>query len=121
MLILRCVPGQTFGTALEDARRRDFTTNSMFFNINRGVIEDLTEVGFKDLQDGLLRTPLPPQTTFHDDPLRVMRAVRFAGRFGFALHPDITAAIANPDVQVSSCLVAVDLFWRPSSALFLWS
>lgn len=40
----------------------------------------------KDLRDGIIRTPLPPMVTFHDDPLRLLRAVRFAARFGFTLH-----------------------------------
>lgn len=51
--------------------------------------------GVDDLRDGIIRTPLPPMTTFQDDPLRVLRAVRFAARFGFTLH----------DVRVLSCLV----------------
>lgn len=42
--------------------------------------------GLDDLRDGIIRTPLPPITTFQDDPLRVLRAVRFAARFGFTLH-----------------------------------
>lgn len=42
--------------------------------------------GVDDLRDGIIRTPLPPMTTFQDDPLRVLRAVRFAARFGFTLH-----------------------------------
>jgi hypothetical protein len=61
--------------------------------------------GYSDLRAGLLRTPLPPVTTFHDDPLRIMRAIRFGSRFGFTLHPDIVAAIANADVQVVISLV----------------
>jgi tRNA nucleotidyltransferase/poly(A) polymerase len=47
-----------FGTATEDAFGRDFTINSMFFNINESKIEDLTGKGFSDLQNGILRTPI---------------------------------------------------------------
>lgn len=99
---------QRFGTAEEDASRRDFTINAMFYNVNRRVIEDLTGCGYTDLMAGLLRTPLPPLTTFRDDPLRVMRAVRFASRFGFALHDDILKAVGDEGIQVTCVRVLSD-------------
>ena len=49
-----------------DALRRDFTINSMFYNINAGAVEDLTGKGMDDLRAGILRTPLPPMETFLD-------------------------------------------------------
>ncbi|KXZ51705.1 hypothetical protein GPECTOR_11g154 [Gonium pectorale] len=95
------IPTMTFGTAEQDALRRDFTINALFYNITAGgVVEDLTGRGLQDLRDGLIRTPLPPMETFLDDPLRVLRAVRFGTRFGFRLHPDILEAAASEKLAV---------------------
>ncbi|GFR42511.1 hypothetical protein Agub_g3403 [Astrephomene gubernaculifera] len=96
------IPTMTFGTPEQDALRRDFTINALFYNITAGgVVEDLTGKGLQDLRDGLIRTPLPPLETFLDDPLRVLRAVRFGTRFGFRLHPDILEAAASEQVRVA--------------------
>ncbi len=92
---------QTFGTPLEDALRRDFTINSMFYNVNDEVIEDYTGQGYSDLQSGLLRTPLEPLTTMLDDPLRALRAVRFASRYAFDLAPDLLHCMACEEVQAA--------------------
>lgn len=56
----------TFGTPEQDALRRDFTINSLFYNINEGVVEDLTGRGIADMKQGIIRTPLPPRETFLD-------------------------------------------------------
>eukprot|EP01047_Picozoa_sp_COSAG01_P104808 COSAG01_NODE_34089_length_553_cov_4.048458_2_plen_57_part_01 len=53
----------------------------------QGCVEDLTRRGLQDLSDGLARTPLEPSQTFTDDPLRVLRAVRFASRFDLVVDP----------------------------------
>lgn len=66
------------GTPLQDALRRDLTINSMFYNLKTGEIEDLTGKGLEDLKSGTARTPLEPLQTFIDDPLRVLRTIRFA-------------------------------------------
>jgi len=92
---------QSFGTPLEDALRRDFTINSMFYNVNDEVIEDYTGQGYIDLQSGLLRTPLEPLTTLLDDPLRALRAVRFASRYAFDLAPDLLHCMACDEVQAA--------------------
>ena len=60
------IPEMTFGTPEQDALRRDFTFNSMFYNINTGEVEDFTGRGKQDLADGIVRTPLQPQETFTD-------------------------------------------------------
>lgn len=83
------IPTMQFGTPEEDAYRRDFTINSLFYNIMTNSIEDLTNQGLQDLQAGLIRTPLPALTTFTDDPLRLLRAVRFASRYNFTLDAEI--------------------------------
>ena len=93
------IPEARFGTAAEDAERRDLTINALFYNINDDVVEDFTGKGLSDLREGVIRTPLPPRTTFLDDPLRILRAVRFASRFGFALDDAIAAAAVDPEVQ----------------------
>jgi len=56
--------------------------------------------GINDLREGLIRTPLNPKETFLDDPLRILRACRFAARFGFRLHPDIESIKDFPDLKV---------------------
>jgi len=93
------IPEMEFGTAKDDAYRRDLTINALFYNINEKKVEDFTERGIEDLKRGVVRTPLPPRTTFLDDPLRILRAIRFAARFGFDVDCEIGASASNPDVQ----------------------
>ncbi|KAG0697785.1 hypothetical protein DFH29DRAFT_944606 [Suillus ampliporus] len=88
-----------FGTPLEDALRRDLTINSLFYNVHTRSVEDFTEKGLDDLQNGIIRTPLPPRETFLDDPLRVIRCVRFASRFGFEIDPDLQQAAQLDIIQ----------------------
>lgn len=71
------------GTPLEDALRRDFTINALFYNIDTQEVEDWTEKGISDIERKILRTPLAPLITFKDDPLRVLRCFRFKSRFNF--------------------------------------
>lgn len=92
---------QKFGTAEEDAYRRDLTINSLFYNINTNSVEDYTKRGLEDLKSGKIVTPLPPKATFMDDPLRVLRAIRFGARFGFVLDEDLKEAAACDDVTTA--------------------
>jgi tRNA nucleotidyltransferase (CCA-adding enzyme) len=92
-----------FGTAKEDAERRDLTINSLFYNLHTESVEDFTEKGIEDIRNGIIRTPLDPMTTFMDDPLRVLRAVRFAARLNFMITPEVKAAIMDPAVKVLPC------------------
>ncbi|CAN0462083.1 unnamed protein product, partial [Discosporangium mesarthrocarpum] len=78
---------------------RDLTINALFYNINTGKVEDFTGMGTSDLREGLVRTPLPPVETLLDDPLRVLRSVRFASRLGFKVSPDLMAAAGDPRVH----------------------
>lgn len=87
------IPIMSFGTPKEDAERRDITINSLFYNVKTRTIEDWTGMGLADMRAGLVRTPLPPLTTFLDDPLRVLRCVRFASRFNYRLDETITACL----------------------------
>lgn len=76
------------------------TINSLFYNLNTDTIEDFTQNGLIDLQRKICRTPLEPLTTFQDDPLRILRTIRFASRLGFAIAPEIQSAIQNPSIKV---------------------
>ena len=55
--------------------------------------------GLSDLEKGIIRTPLPPRSTFDDDPLRIIRCVRFASRYGFELHADIVEALKDEEIK----------------------
>lgn len=91
-----------FGTPLQDAQRRDFTLNALFFNLQTRQVEDWTGRGLSDLlTNKMLVTPLDPFTTFQDDPLRVLRALRFAIRLDFALDPTLTDAATNEAIQTA--------------------
>ncbi len=79
----------------EDAMRRDFTINTLLYNIHTEELLDLTGYGMSDLQMGILRTPLPPQRTFKDDPLRILRAARFIAQLGFDVVDELHAAAAE--------------------------
>ncbi|KAK1275469.1 hypothetical protein QJS04_geneDACA001839 [Acorus gramineus] len=95
------IPTMKFGTAEEDAYRRDLTINSLFYNINNNSIEDLTGRGIQDLKSGIIETPLPPKSTFLDDPLRVLRAIRFGARFDFSLDEELQKAAADEEVKAA--------------------
>ena len=84
---------------MDDALRRDFTINSLFYNINTGNIEDYTERGLSDIENRVIRTPLEPLVTFTDDPLRVLRCFRFKSRFNFTIHEDIYNSLSNEGVH----------------------
>jgi tRNA nucleotidyltransferase (CCA-adding enzyme) len=92
-------PEMEFGTAEEDAMRRDATVNAMFYNLNTKQIEDFTGRGFADMDAKIIRTPLEPYQTFKDDPLRVLRLIRFASRLNYTIEPETASAMANKDIQ----------------------
>lgn len=89
-------------TPLDDALRRDFTVNSLFYNLRKKHVEDWTGRGINDLlHSKLLVTPLDARITFHDDPLRVLRAIRFAVRYNLTLSEEIIYAAKSFDVHQS--------------------
>lgn len=92
-------PQMEFGTAVEDALRRDATINALFYNLNESRLEDLTERGLDDMKKKLIRTPMEPYQTFRDDPLRVLRLIRFACRLGYQTDPETEAAMQNEDIS----------------------
>ncbi|KAH7163634.1 hypothetical protein B0J13DRAFT_40147 [Dactylonectria estremocensis] len=90
-------PQMEFGTAQEDAFRRDATINALFYNLHTDQVEDLTG-GLKDMAAKILRTPMEPFQTFMDDPLRILRLVRFASRLEFTIDLVTQRFMANPRV-----------------------
>lgn len=73
-----------YGTAAEDARRRDFTVNGLFYDPSNGEVHDYVD-GLEDLEDKLLRTIGDPRVRLAEDPVRILRAVKFATRLGFRI------------------------------------
>ncbi|MEO8168194.1 MAG: CCA tRNA nucleotidyltransferase, partial [bacterium] len=96
-------PLVTGGTLDDDLLRRDFTVNTLAVSINKntfGMLHDQFN-GVSDLQDGILRTPLDPLKTFEDDPLRIMRAIRFASQLKFKIEENTFAALKTMKERLS--------------------
>jgi tRNA nucleotidyltransferase/poly(A) polymerase len=96
-------PSVAPATLDEDLLRRDFTVNAMAVSLNRetvGLLHDPFN-GREDLKSRILRTPLDPEKTFDDDPLRMMRAVRFASQINFSITPPVLEAIAGMGDRLS--------------------
>lgn len=83
------------GSLEDDQKRRDFTINALAFSLQKEDYGNLIDPfgGVADLQNGLLRTPLDPDITYSDDPLRMIRAIRFASQLGFTIVPDSLESI----------------------------
>ena len=88
-------PDVVFGSSLEeDLFRRDFTMNAMALTLPEVKLVDPCN-GLEDLLAGVLRTPIEPEISFQDDPLRMMRGARFTSQLGAVIHPDTMAAMTT--------------------------
>ncbi|MFN3589452.1 MAG: CCA tRNA nucleotidyltransferase [Spirosomataceae bacterium] len=91
------------GTLADDQNRRDFTINALSISLNPINLGELIDPfqGIKDLDNRLIRTPLDPEITFSDDPLRMLRAIRFASQLGFDMETSAFEAIKKMKTRVS--------------------
>lgn len=91
------------GTLVEDLSRRDFTINALAVRVNSESFGELIDLfgGLDDMERRIIRTPLDPDITFSDDPLRMMRAIRFATQLDFEIFPETFAAIRRNAARIS--------------------
>lgn len=92
-------PQMDFGTPEEDALRRDATVNALFYNLTSEKIEDFTKRGLQDMERKVIKTPLAPLQTFKDDPLRVLRAIRFASRLDYQIAEEDENAMSDDSIK----------------------
>jgi poly(A) polymerase len=97
----RLLRDNVYGTIEEDVWRRDFTVNALYYNIKDYSVADYVG-GMEDHKTGTLRLIGDPETRFREDPVRMLRAVRFAVKLGFNLHPDCQKAIHTTSTLLDS-------------------
>lgn len=93
-------PEVDYGTLKKDAERRDFTVNSLMENLTNGKIMDFTGMGVSDINSGIVRIVLHPDRIFSDDPLRMLRGIRFAVKYNWKLPLYMVKAIKKNAVSI---------------------
>lgn len=88
-----CDPTTVFGTIESDCRRRDLTINALYYDISRQQILDILGYSIDDIHKHIIRTPDDPDSTFDDDPVRILRAVRLSARYGWEIEPNTYNAL----------------------------
>ena len=91
-----------FGSAEEDARRRDFTINGLFYDVDADQVIDYVE-GLPDLERATVRTIGDPEIRFREDPVRILRAIKFAARLQFTIEPGAYQAILDHKGEIAKC------------------
>ncbi len=90
----RILRDNIYGTVDQDAERRDFRVNALYYDIRDFSVHDFVG-GLQDLREGVVRLIGDPEVRYREDPVRMLRAVRFAVKLGFKLHPDTEAPIVR--------------------------
>lgn len=114
-------------TIQEDVERREFTWNTLLWRLrdladgpSKAEIIDLTGCGLRDLNEGVMRCPRDPDVVFSDDPTRMLRLVKFVGRYGFKVPPDVAASVrrnagkmANAPWEAIATILVRDVIEKP--------
>lgn len=94
-------PETTFGTIEEDCLRRDLTINALYVNLSSDIVIDPCCLGLEDLKNCVIRTPSNPDVVFEDDPLRMLRVIRFATKLGWGIDKDAWIGIVQNCYRIS--------------------
>jgi poly(A) polymerase len=102
-----------FGTDHEDARRRDFTINGLFYDVEKEQVIDYVG-GLQDLEARIIRTIGDPDIRFREDPVRMLRAIKFAARLDFAIEPATYRALVRHRHEINKCAAprVIEEFYR---------
>ena len=88
-------PETAFGSIEDDCMRRDLTINALYSNVSTGEIVDITGKGVEDIKNHVIRTPNAPDVIYDDDPLRILRCIRFASRYGWEIEAETYAGMVR--------------------------
>lgn len=94
-------PSTAFGSIDEDAKRRDLSINSLYYNISTERLIDPSGLGLDDLKNGIIRTPSDADVVFQDDPLRILRVIKFSTRYGWDIEKETWFGMLNNAHRIS--------------------